>query len=167
MKRLAAALLLSFFLAGSAFAQTISCIGPTGANCIPMVQMPTAAGQAGYPGNATPITAVFSGADTTTAAATLAAPAAGKFDYICGFSVSGLGSTAGGGVSVTIATLASSNTLTYSYVFAAAVGTQNTPIGFTYNPCLPASAAAAAIVVTVPGQAGNTATQINAWGFQQ
>jgi hypothetical protein len=160
---------IAFFAAAvsSCQAQTINCSGPTGGNCVPVVQVPTAPRQAGYPANSTPITAVFSGADTTTAAATLAAPSAGKFDYICGYTVSGLGSTAGGGVSVTVATLAGGNTLTYSYVFAAAVGAQNTPISFTYNPCIPASAAVAAITVTVPGQAGNTATQINAWGYQQ
>ena len=92
---------------------------------------------AGYPADSTPITAAFSGADTASAAATLAAPAAGKFDYICGYTVSGLGSSGGGGVSVTVATMAGHNTLTYSYVFAAGVGVQNTPVSFTYNPYNP------------------------------
>jgi hypothetical protein len=118
------------------------------------------------PTGQTQVTGAFSGADTTTQAATLAGTA-GKTTFICGFSVSGLGSTAGGQVSVTVATLTGPTTLTYSYVFAAGAAVANTPIQFTYNPCLPASAVNTAITVTVPGQAGNTATQINTWGYQQ
>lgn len=127
----------------------------------------TSNGGNGFPAGSTPVTGVFSGADTTTAAATLPAGAAGVTTYICGFTVSGLGSTAGGPVTVTVATLAPGSTLSYSYVFTASAATPNTPLAINYNPCLPASAAAAAITITVPGQAGNTATQINASGFQK
>ena len=122
-----------------------------------------AGGAAGYPGGSTPVSAVSSGADTTSAAATLAA-AASKFTYLCNFTVSGLGSTAGGPVTVAITGL--TNTLSYTYVFAAAATTPNTPLQYTFSPCLPSSAVNTAIVVTVPGEAGNTATQINASGFQ-
>jgi hypothetical protein len=51
-------------------------------------------------------------------------------------------------------------------VFPAGATVVTTSIGKEYSPCIPASAAAAAITVTVPGATGNTATQINAWGFQ-
>jgi len=118
------------------------------------------------PTGQTQVLGAFSGADTASAAATLAGTA-GKTTFICGFSVSGLGSTAGGAVSVTVATLTGATTLTYSYVFAAGAAVANTPIQFPYSPCLPANAVNTAITVTVPGQAGNTATQINAWGYQQ
>ncbi len=123
------------------------------------------AGAAGYPAGATPIGGAFSGADTTTQAATLAL-ASGKTTYICGFTVSGLGATGATTVAVTVATLVGSTTLTYSYVFPAGATVVATSIGKEYSPCIPASAAAAAITITVPGAAGNTATQINAWGFQ-
>lgn len=131
--------------------QAIPCTGTTGA--------------AGYPAGATPIGGAFSGADTTSQAATLAL-ASGKTTYICGFTVSGLGATGATTVNVTVATLVGSVTLTYSYVFPAGATVVATSIGREYSPCIPASAAAAAITITVPGATGNTATQINAWGFQ-
>jgi hypothetical protein len=122
-------------------------------------------GPGGNPAGATPVTGVFSGADTTTAAATLAG-AAGHTTYICNFTVSGLGATAQTPVTVTVATLTGGNTLSYSYVFVAGATLPNTPLAVNYTPCLAASAAATAITVTVPGAAGNTATQINASGYQ-
>jgi hypothetical protein len=122
-------------------------------------------GVAGFPAGSTPISAVFSGADTTTAAATLAA-AAGKTTYISGFTVAGLGSTAGGPVTVTVSGLVGGTTQSYSYVYTASATTPNTPLQVTFNQAIPGNAVNTAIVVTVPGQAGNTATQINAWGFQ-
>jgi hypothetical protein len=131
-----------------------------------LIVSPGGAGAAGFPAGATPITAVFSGADTATASATLAA-VAGKFTYICGFTVSGLGSTAGATVIATVATLAGGNTLSYSYVFVASATGADTPVNQVFSPCIPASAANAVITATVPGSAGNTATQINAWGYQQ
>jgi hypothetical protein len=117
-----------------------------------------------FPG--VPVTGVFSGADTASASASLAA-APGRVTHICGFSISGLGSTAGGPVSVTVATLAGGNTETFSYVFTASVTTANTPVTKVYTPCMPSNAVNSAIIVTVPGQAGNTATQINVEGFQR
>jgi len=116
----------------------------------------------------TSITATFSGADTTTATATLPA-AAGKLTYICGFNISGLGATAATTVSPTIATLAGGNTFTLSggYTFAAGATVNNTLASFTFPLCVAANAVNSTIVVTVPGAAGNTSTFINAWGYQQ
>lgn len=117
------------------------------------------------PNGAVPVVGVFSGADTASSAASLAA-IVGRVNYLAGFSVSGLGSTAGGPVSVTVAPVTNAaSTLTYSYVFAASATTANTPLLVTFNPALPANATNTAITVTVPGQAGNTATQINLWGY--
>jgi hypothetical protein len=149
MKRLAAGLLTLCLLAflSPAHAQ-IACPDPFSAR-----------------GVCTPITGVFSGADTTTAAATLAGTA-GKTTYICSVTVSGLGATAATPVTVTVATLAGGNTMSYSYVFPLGATVPSTPLAVNYNPCIPAGAAATAITVTVPGAAGNTATQINATGYQ-
>jgi hypothetical protein len=118
------------------------------------------------PSGATPVTGTFSGADTTTQAITLAGTA-GKTTYICSFSVSGLGATAGTSVTVTVATLLGSSTLSYSYFYQAGATVANTPLVVNYPQCIAANAAATAITITVPGAAGNTLTQINASGFQQ
>ena len=48
---LVAAVLLS--LIGGARAQTVACAGPTGGNCVPVVQMALAVGAAGFPFGAT------------------------------------------------------------------------------------------------------------------
>lgn len=180
MKRLWIAALALLALCGAALAQapvkpcvdttnatlgTHDCFAVSSTNPLP-VAAGGAAGAAGYPIGSVPVTGVFSGADTATATATLAS-AAGKFTYIAGFSVSGLGSTAGGPVVATVATVAGGNTLSYTYVYAASAATPNTPVSFTFSPPVPANAINTAITVTVPGQAGNTATQINAWGYQQ
>jgi hypothetical protein len=160
MARLIALLLI--LVGAPAFAQAVPCVGPTQGNCVPVIIAQSSAGTAGYPAGATPVAAVFAGADTTTQAASIAA-VAGKFSYACGFSISGLGSTAGGTVVATLAALA---TLSYSYVFTASVATPNAPVSFSFNPCLPGSAVNTAVTLTVPGSAGNTATQINLWGYQ-
>jgi hypothetical protein len=114
----------------------------------------------------TPVTGTFSGADTTTAAATLTG-VAGKTTYICGFQVNGLGLTTGATVQVAVATIAPGNTLNFAYTFPTGAAVVATPITQTFSPCLPASAAGANITVTVPGGAGNTSTNISAWGYLQ
>jgi hypothetical protein len=111
-------------------------------------------------------TGVFSGADTTTAGASLAATA-NKTNYLCGVNISGLGATAATTVVFTITGLIGGNTLSYSYVFVAGVALPNTPVPLFFTPCIAASAVNSAITVTVPGAAGNTATQINVNGFRQ
>lgn len=114
------------------------------------------------------VTATFSGADTSSAAATLPA-AAGKFTYICGFNVSGLGATGATIVSPTVGTVSPGNTLTFSggYTFPAGATVAATPFNQTFPGCLAGNAVNTGIAVTVPGAAGNTSTTINVWGFQQ
>ena len=114
----------------------------------------------------TSVVGTFSGANTGGATATLPG-VAGKTTFLCGFSVSGTGSTGGGAVTATIATLVGGQTLSYSYVFANGANTTSTPDQYTYTPCIPANAVNTAIVLSVPGQAGNTGTQLNIWGYQQ
>jgi hypothetical protein len=153
---------------------THDCLGVSAANPFQITGPVTAtpatpaagSGNAGYPTGATPVGNAFSGADTTTAAATLPA-AAGKFTYIAGFTVSGLGATATTTVNVTVGTLVGSTTPTYSYVFQTGATVVDTSVSVLYSPAIPANAINLPITVTVPGAAGNTATQINAWGYQQ
>jgi len=125
---------------------------------------PTAGNVAGNP-----VTGVFSGADTSSQAVTLAG-VANKTTYICGFTISGLGATSATAVTATIATLAKGDgtgvTWSYSYVFASGATAISQPLAVQFSMCIPASAIGAAITVTVPGAAGNTATQINAHGYQ-
>lgn len=113
----------------------------------------------------TPIVGVFSGADTSSATATLTG-VANKVTYICGFSVSGLGATSATNVTVTVATVAG-GTLSFSYAFASGATALSTTLLIFFPMCLPNNTIGGNIVVTVPGAAGNTATQINAHGYVQ
>src|SRR5260221_5973037 len=79
-----------------------------------------------YPPRATAVAAVSSGADTTTATATIPA-APGQTSYVCGFTVSGLGATAATTVTVTVGTLPTAGTsFSYPYTFALGAGVTNT-----------------------------------------
>lgn len=126
---------------------------------------PLAVAGGAYPSGATPITATFSGADTSSSAATLAA-AAGKTTYICGFTVSGLGATALTNVTVAVTGLTGAGTLNYTYSMPAGATVAATPLNVPLSPCVPGNAVNTAIVVTVPGGAGNTNTTISAQGYQ-
>jgi hypothetical protein len=122
---------------------------------------PGASGSAtgtGYPAGAVPLTAAASGADTTSAAITLG-PVTGRLTYICGFQVSGLGATAATNVLVTV------GAISYSYAFTGTATTINVPIGGNFAPCIPATTNGTGITVTVPGAAGNTVTNLVAWGY--
>jgi len=142
-------------------------VSPLGALNTTQGTVAAGSGSAGFPPGSTPVTAVFNAADTTTATATLAAVAA-KFTYICGFNITGLGATAATSVTPTITGLPNAFTFTGAYTFAAGAAVANAPVSFSFgNYCLPSSAVNTAVVVTVPGAAGNTATSINAWGYQQ
>jgi hypothetical protein len=113
----------------------------------------------------TQITGVFSGADTSSAAATLAGTA-GKTTYICGFNVNGQGATGASIVNIAVATLIGGNTANFVYTMPAGATVVSTPVVQNFTPCIPANAAATAITVTVPGAAGNVNTSIMAWGYQ-
>lgn len=117
-------------------------------------------------GPRTPVTGVFSGADTTTAAASLAATA-GKTNFVCDISIDGLGATAINNALATVTGLAGGNTLTYLYSMPVGATVPSVPVRLNFNPCKAASAVNTAITVTVPGAAGNTATEINVGGYQR
>jgi hypothetical protein len=110
------------------------------------------------------VTATFSGADTSSAVATLPA-AAGATTYICGFTISGLGATSATNVIGTIASL-TGGTASHEYSFPLGATVASSPVTVRFTPCIPASAVNTGIPVTVPGAAGNTSTNIVAWGFQ-
>jgi hypothetical protein len=116
----------------------------------------------------TPVMGVASGADTSTLSTTLPAATAGsgKFTYICGVTISGLGATGLTTVVATIATLTGNKTASMTYIFPAGATVATTPINIQFSMCVPANAKETAITITVPGAAGNTATQINAHGYQ-
>lgn len=125
---------------------------------------PPGSGNAGYPTAATPVTAVFSGADTASQTVTLPA-AAGQFTYLCGWSVDSGGVTTAADVTITVT--GGANTLSYLLSLPAVATTVDAAKTAVYGPCLRGSAVNTAMNVVVPGGAGNTATTINAWGFQQ
>jgi hypothetical protein len=90
----------------------------------------------------------------------------GKYSYLTGFSVTGLGATSATTISVTITGL--TNTLTFVIAIPAGATTAITPLLVFFNTPLQSSATGTAITVNVPSfGTGNTSAQVNAWGFQQ
>jgi hypothetical protein len=143
---LAASVMMKAFLSSLAWAQA---------------PLPGASGPAtgtGYPAGAVPLAAAASGADTTSAAITLG-PVTGRLTYVCGFAISGLGATAATNVLVTV------GNISYSYAFTGTATTINTPISSNFAPCIPATTSGTGITITVPGAAGNTVTNLVAWGY--
>jgi hypothetical protein len=125
-----------------------------------------AAGELGYPTDATPLASssgtVAAGAATATLTATV-----GHKVYICGFAMTSTGSTAAAVVAPTV-TGAFGGTQTYAYASVAGVTLANQSLVVTYTPCLAASAASTNIVVTLPSLgAGSTNATTNAWGYLQ
>lgn len=166
-RRLTAAAILFFAAAFPCAAQTIGCTGPTGSNCIPVVQMQTAAGQAGYPGNSTPITASATGS-TGAIAATLTGAAA-KTTYLCGFNYQGSDATAAvvGNIAVT-GTITGTMNFGYAALALGATVPQPPPNAQVFTPCIPSSAVNTSIVVTPPTLgAGATIATVSAWGYLQ
>jgi hypothetical protein len=112
-------------------------------------------------------TPVSAGANVAAAANNQTLPAAaGKFTYLSGFAVTGLGATSAG--SVTITTTGLTNNLSFVLPVPAGVTAGVTPLVVTFNPPLQGSAVNTAIVVNVPSYgSGNTTASASAWGFQQ
>jgi hypothetical protein len=123
----------------TAEAQTVSCLGPTGANCVPVVTTQGAVGATNYPFGAVPITATGTGS-TGAISATLAA-ASGKFTYICGFSYQGSdGTTAVAGNIAVTGTITGTMNFGYVALAAGAAVPQPPPTIVQFNPCIPSSA---------------------------
>lgn len=137
----------------------IIALGPaTIANSVPVIP------SSQYPGNATaaavPVTATATG---TTAATVATIPAvAGKTAYVCGFTITSDATALAVGTAVVSGTI--SGSLSYLQgISAVTSGAGN--LTQSFNPCIPASAANTAIVVTsaAAGTGGNTI--VNAQGY--
>ena len=119
-----------------------------------------------YPAAATAVMNSSGNVAASAAVATLPG-VAGKTTFICGFTMSSSGSTGALVVSPTIAGVVS-GTMTYTYTTIAGATLANPVLSNNFSPCLPASAANTAIVVTLPSLGGgNTNATTVAWGFQQ
>ena len=118
-----------------------------------------------YPVDATPLTGTSGNVANAQAQATLAA-VSGKTNYLCSITVSGAGSTAGGGVTVTVAGTTGSSIF---FPVMAPVGALSPLPGLqlTFVPPIPASAANTAITATLPALgAGNTHAGIVIHGYR-
>jgi hypothetical protein len=146
-------------------AQTVSCSGPTAGNCVPVVTVQGAAGAAGYPFGATPITASSGNVAAATATATLAAVAS-KTTYICGFQATAGGATAAAVVTGTVTNIIT-GTMSWTYGANTGAGVPTAPLVMPFNPCVPANAVNTTIVVSMPSLGtGNTNATVSAWGYQ-
>lgn len=133
---------------------------------VPCTSAAAAAGTAGagFPPGATPINAA-AGGTTGATAATLAA-AAGKFTYICGFSISHGSATGAVTAGDTVTGIPTSMTWVTG-VPATAAGTTAPTYTINFSPCIPSSAVNTSIVVTSGANgAGGVNNFSNAWGFQ-
>lgn len=99
------------------------------------------------------------------AVATIAG-AAGKTNFLTGFTLSAAGSTAGAAVTATITGLIG-GTKSYTFVFPIGALVSSQPIAVQFEKPLQATGTNVAIVVTLPaGGAGNTNASATAEGFQ-
>ena len=121
-----------------------------------------------YPTNAntaTPTPETISATGTTTAfTATLAAGTGSQVTYICGAEIDAA-ATAGLAVAATI-----TGTVTGTLNFVEGVSTLTNSGGggrnvYNFNPCLPASAAATAIVIHAGAAGSGGISSISAWGY--
>jgi hypothetical protein len=119
-----------------------------------------------YPVGGQPVNGsqTLSGAATSGAAVATLPAQAGRWTYICGFTITSGNFTAGAMVTAVIANLQGGN-LSYAYLQPQ---TGQGAFGVTFAPvCLPTNAANTAITVTVPGNASTAGlTAVNAWGYQ-
>lgn len=119
---------------------------------------------------ATPLVplAVTSGSVANASAVATLAAAASKTTYITGFVVTGLGATAVGSVTATLALSGVSETLDYVVPVPAGVTVGLTPLVVNFPFPLSSGAVNSTIVVTVPALgAGNTSCAVSATGYQQ
>lgn len=141
-------------------AQTIACTGPTGGNCVPVVQMQTVAGAAGYPTSAVPITGSALGTTAQTSGS-LAAVAA-KTTYICGYYVSINATAAITGAGSITGVITGSMSFQQSVAVTPAVSVSQQ----TFTPCIPASAVNTVININSIAAGAGGAVSVYAWGFQ-
>lgn len=140
MKRLALALALLLGLV------------PAAAQVVTVAPFP----QGGQPNNLT-ASATFT---TGTSSATLTG-AAGRWTYLCGFTVTSAGTSAATAGTVTV-TGTVSGTLNFTYVF---VSSGQGILGIAFPGCISSSAVNTSIVVNVPAGGTGTVGSVSAWGY--
>jgi hypothetical protein len=125
-------------------------------------------GNAGYPTGSTPLAGAFSGANTTTSAATITAPA-GKTPYTCYIEANGLGATALGTVQANLTQIGpvGGTTWSFEYTYVAGATLVNVALIHTFNPCVSGGPVGGTMTFNVPGAAGNTLTNLNIQGYAQ
>lgn len=131
----------------------------------PIAPTPPAAGTAGYPTGAVPVTSSSGNVANANAVATLPG-VAGKTTYVTGFSITGAGATAGVAVVATLTGLISG---TASHIFTAPAGAMvgGAPLTGLFVPPIPASALNTAITLTLPALGvGNTNAAVELHGYQ-
>jgi hypothetical protein len=135
-----------------------ACINTAG-KAVPCVS--GAAGVAGFPVGATPITASATG--TTAATTATLAAVAGKTTYICGYQIGSTATAAAAGN----ATITGTITVTLNVEMGTGTSPAVVQTQSTFNPCVPASGTnqAIAVVSAAPGTGG--VISVTAWGFQQ
>lgn len=140
MKRLALLLAL-FCLLGVAQAQVVTVWPPPqGAQVIPLTASTTG---------------------TTGAVAATLTGAAGKFTYICGFTMTSAGTTAATLGNATI-TGTVTGTLNFTYAF---VSSGQGLLGVAFPGCITSSAVNTNIVVNMPAGGAGTTVAVSAWGY--
>ena len=141
MYRILAALLLYFGLASVALAQVVT-----------VKPFP----QGGQTNNLTASQAFTTGASSATLTG-----AAGKWTYLCGFTVTSAGTTSATLGAITI-TGTVSGTMTFEYAY---VSSGQGILGIAFPGCISSSAINTSIVVNTPAGGAGTVGAVNAWGY--
>jgi len=124
-----------------------------------------AGGDVGHPADTFAIAGASGNVANATATATLTVTA-GQRAFMCSFSITGGGATAGALVNATITGL-TGGTQTFVVGVATGVTVGNAPIVFDINPCVPAASVGTNIVLTVPALgAGNTNSAATITGYR-
>lgn len=140
MRKLAIALLLSLL------------VGPASAQLPSTAQIPIG-GQ--------PAQLVQSTTGTTGATSVTLTGIPGKFTYICGFTITSAGTTAG--IAVTATITGTVNTMNFIYAF---VSTGQGILGVALGPgCMTTPATGGNIVLSVPAGGAGTVVAVTAWGY--
>lgn len=140
MKKLCAALLLLLGLASAALAQIVT-----------VAPFP----QGGQPNNLTASSTFTTGTSTVTLAG-----AAGRWTYLCGFTLTTGATTAAITGAVTITGVPT--TMNFTYVF---VSTGQGVLGIAFPGCISASASNTSIVINIPAGGAGTVGSASAWGY--
>lgn len=133
---------------------------PANVDCQPVSPTTPLPVTLGSPVVQTPLVAGATGTTAATVATLL--NVAGKTTYICGFSISANATVPTSGIATVTGPMSIMS-------FGQSVGTAPAIAGTSqsFNPCIPASAANTAILITSAAAGSGGSTTITAWGYQQ